>query len=56
MVEKSSVQRVRFLNVYFPIENVRMSDGSEFEIFLSPNYSKIAIETNISHTHAIRVF
>ena len=31
-----------FFYVHLPIENVRMSAGSEFEIFLWPNYSKFA--------------
>ena len=44
MEVKSSNQRVKFFNVYLPIENVRMSYGSEFE-FLSPNYSKFAQNT-----------
>ena len=33
MEEESSTQRVQFFNVYFPIENVWMSDISEVEKF-----------------------
>ena len=35
-----------FFNVYLPIENVRISDGFEFESFSSPNYSKFAVKCN----------
>ena len=39
MEGKSSTQGERFFSTYLPNENFRMSDGSDFENFLSPNCS-----------------
>ena len=45
MEGKSSAQLVDFLRLlYLAIENVRMFDGSAFESFLPPSYSKFATE------------
>ena len=44
MEGKSSTQRVRFFNVYLSIENVQISDRSEFENFLTLNYRKFAVK------------
>ena len=41
---ETSTQRARFFNVCMPLENVRMSHGSEFENFSSPNYGTFAVE------------
>ena len=41
MERKSFTQRMRFLYVYLPIANVRMSDIYEFEIFYHQIIAKL---------------
>ena len=43
---KSSTQSVRFFYANLPIENFRMSEGSEFNNFSSSNFGKFAVECN----------